>query len=118
MLTSEMSTLPASAGKKCFLSFSLLWRLIIKISEKPEEFARCVVLGRQSHEETVQVKKGNITRVNFIIRGGLAFPNKRTPFTVVGTLFSTVLDRAEQVGVRKKTAAFFFDWLGRYGGKT
>jgi hypothetical protein len=41
------------------------------------------------------------------IRGGLGFQNKRTHQTVVGALFSTVLDRAEQVGVRKKTAAIF-----------
>jgi hypothetical protein len=57
-------------------------------------------------------------RVIFKLRGGLAFQNERAHSTVVGTLFSTVLDRAEQVGVRIKTSAFFFDWSRRYGRKT
>jgi hypothetical protein len=49
-----------------------------------------------------------LIRVMFNLRGGLAFQNKRTHQTVVGTLFSTVLDRAEQVGVRRKKSSDFF----------
>jgi hypothetical protein len=51
---------------------------------------------------------GIVTRVKFNLRGGLAFQNKRTHQTVVGTLFSKVLDRAEQVGVRRKKSSNFF----------
>jgi hypothetical protein len=48
---------------------------------------------------------GSFGKLNFNLRGGLGFQNKRTHQTEVGTLFSMILDRAEQVGVRKKTAA-------------